>query len=47
MNIEGAERQAIEGMETVLANTQHVRIGSHHFLADDGGPGNFHQGLRA
>ena len=38
MNIEGAERQAIQGMGTVLANTRHVCISCHDFLADDGGP---------
>lgn len=38
MNIEGAERQAIQGIGTVLANTRHVCISCHDFLADDGGP---------
>jgi FkbM family methyltransferase len=38
MNIEGAERQAIQGMGTVLADTRHVCISCHDFLADDGGP---------
>jgi FkbM family methyltransferase len=38
MNIEGAERLAIQGMEKMLANTQHVCISCHDFLADDGGP---------
>ncbi|MDX6414216.1 MAG: hypothetical protein QOH23_1626 [Gaiellaceae bacterium] len=38
MNIEGAERQAIQGMGTVLGNTRHVCISCHDFLADDGGP---------
>jgi FkbM family methyltransferase len=38
MNIEGAERQAIQGMGTVLANTRHVCISCHDFLADEGGP---------
>jgi hypothetical protein len=38
MNIEGAERQAIQGIGAVLANTQHVCISCHDFLADDGGP---------
>jgi FkbM family methyltransferase len=38
MNIEGAERQAIQGMGAVLANTRHLCISCHDFLADDGGP---------
>jgi FkbM family methyltransferase len=38
MNIEGAERQAIQGLGEVLANTRHVCISCHDFLADDGGP---------
>jgi FkbM family methyltransferase len=38
MNIEGAERQAIQGMGGVLATTRHVCISCHDFLADDGGP---------
>ena len=48
MNIEGAERQAIQGMEDSPRNTRHVCISCHDFLADDGGPGGTsHQGLRA
>jgi FkbM family methyltransferase len=35
MNIEGAERIAIQGMGTLLANTRHVCISCHDFLADD------------
>jgi len=38
MNIEGAERLAIQGMGTLLANTRHVCISCHDFLADDGCP---------
>jgi FkbM family methyltransferase len=38
MNIEGAERQAIQGMGGVLATTRHVCISCHDFLANDGGP---------
>jgi FkbM family methyltransferase len=38
MNIEGAERQAIQGVGTLLDNTRHVCISCHDFLADDGGP---------
>jgi len=37
MNIEGAERLAIRGVGTLLANTRHVCISCHDFLADDGG----------
>jgi FkbM family methyltransferase len=37
MNIEGAERAAIRGVGTLLANTRHVCISCHDFLADDGG----------
>jgi FkbM family methyltransferase len=37
MNIEGAERQAIQGLGEVLASTRHVCISCHDFLADDGG----------
>jgi FkbM family methyltransferase len=36
MNIEGAERLAIQGVGTLLANTRHVCISCHDFLADDG-----------
>jgi hypothetical protein len=38
MNIEGAERHAIQGMGAVLADTRHVCISCHDFLADGGGP---------
>ncbi|MDX6407400.1 MAG: hypothetical protein QOE13_471 [Gaiellaceae bacterium] len=38
MNIEGAEREAIQGVGTLLDNTRHVCISCHDFLADDGGP---------
>ena len=38
MNIEGAERLAIQGMGTLLANTRHVCISCHDFLADEDGP---------
>ena len=38
MNIEGAERLAIQGMGTLLANTRHVCISCHDFLAGDDGP---------
>jgi hypothetical protein len=37
MNIEGAERLAIRGVGALLANTRHVCISCHDFLADDGG----------
>jgi FkbM family methyltransferase len=37
MNIEGAERLAIQGMGVLLTNTRHVCISCHDFLADDGG----------
>jgi FkbM family methyltransferase len=37
MNIEGAERSALQGMGAMLANTRHVCISCHDFLADDGG----------
>jgi FkbM family methyltransferase len=36
MNIEGAERLAIQGIGPLLANTRHVCISCHDFLADDG-----------
>ena len=38
MNIEGAERLAIEGLGAIIASTRHVCIGCHDFLADAGGP---------
>ena len=38
MNIEGAERLAIEGMQELIGRTRHVCISCHDFLADDGGP---------
>jgi FkbM family methyltransferase len=37
MNIEGAERLAIQGLGALLGNTRHVCISCHDFLADDGG----------
>lgn len=37
MNIEGAERLAIAGMNDVIANTRHVCISCHDFLAENGG----------
>ena len=37
MNIEGAERQAIRGLEGIMSITRHVCIGCHDFLADAGG----------
>ena len=36
MNIEGAERAAIEGMQRTIRITRHVAIGCHDFLADWG-----------
>jgi FkbM family methyltransferase len=38
MNIEGAERPALQGIGELLAATQHVCICCHDFLADSGGP---------
>jgi len=38
MNIEGAERLALQGMGDLLAATRHVCISCHDFLADTGGP---------
>jgi FkbM family methyltransferase len=38
MNIEGAERLALQGMGALVENTRHVCISCHDFLADDGGP---------
>jgi FkbM family methyltransferase len=38
MNIEGAELAAVRGLGTLLANTRHVCIACHDFLADEGGP---------
>jgi FkbM family methyltransferase len=38
MNIEGAERAALEGTGDLLAETRHVCISCHDFLADSGGP---------
>jgi FkbM family methyltransferase len=37
MNIEGAERPALRGLGTLLANTRHVCVSCHDFLADGGG----------
>ena len=39
MNIEGAERAALRGMENLIQMTRHVCIGCHDFLADRGGSG--------
>lgn len=38
MNIEGAERLAIEGMTWLIDRTRHVCISCHDFIADRGGP---------
>jgi len=38
MNIEGAERAALQGTGDLLAATRHVCISCHDFLADGGGP---------
>ena len=38
MNIEGAERLAIRGLEGIIGSVRHVCIGCHDFLADEGGP---------
>ena len=38
MNIEGAERLAIGGLDGIIATTEHVCISCHDFLAKDGGP---------
>jgi FkbM family methyltransferase len=37
MNIEGAERLAIEGLDGIIDGTRHVCISCHDFLADVGG----------
>lgn len=37
MNIEGAERLAVGGLEDIVENTRHVCISCHDFLADDAG----------
>jgi FkbM family methyltransferase len=37
MNIEGAERLAIGGLDGIIDTTRHVCISCHDFLADDGG----------
>jgi FkbM family methyltransferase len=37
MNIEGAERAAIQGVGSLLGSTRHLCISCHDFLADDGG----------
>jgi FkbM family methyltransferase len=37
MNVEGAERLAVQGLGALLRNTRHVCISCHDFLADDGG----------
>jgi Methyltransferase FkbM domain len=38
MNIEGAERLAVRGLQGIVAATSNVCISCHDFLADDGGP---------
>jgi FkbM family methyltransferase len=38
MNIEGAERAALQGAGDLLAATRHVCISCHDFVADSGGP---------
>jgi FkbM family methyltransferase len=38
MNIEGAERLALRGMEETLARIRHACISCHDFMADRGGP---------
>ena len=38
MNIEGAERLALRGMERMIRRTRHVCISCHDFMADRGGP---------
>jgi FkbM family methyltransferase len=37
MNIEGAEREAIRGLEGIISGTRHICIGCHDFLAEAGG----------
>jgi FkbM family methyltransferase len=37
MNIEGAERFAVQGMTRIAPQTRHVAISCHDFVADDGG----------
>jgi FkbM family methyltransferase len=37
MNIEGAERLAIGGLDGIIGATRHLCISCHDFLADDGG----------
>jgi FkbM family methyltransferase len=37
MNIEGAERPALQGLGALVDGTRHVCISCHDFLADDGG----------
>ena len=37
MNIEGAERLAIAGLDGLIGDIRHVCISCHDFLADDGG----------
>jgi hypothetical protein len=39
MNIEGAERMALEGMERLIGSTRHVCVACHDFVAEQGGPG--------
>ena len=38
MNIEGAERDALLGMQELIERTRHVCISCHDFLAERGGP---------
>ena len=37
MNIEGAERFAVDGLDGIIGRINHVCISCHDFLADDGG----------
>jgi len=37
MNIEGAERLAIKGMQQTIRNTEHICIACHDFIAESGG----------
>lgn len=38
MNIEGAERYALDGMREMIQKTKYVCISCHDFVADEGGP---------
>ena len=41
MNIEGAERLAIQGMNEIAPNVRHLAISCHDFIADAGGDDSF------